>query len=380
MNNKCPFDAFKKQRVQAPVLTTDFNGEPIEMVLKHQHVVDAAKDWQTFSSSGAYKVPIPSEEHCRSVRQFPIETDPDEHGDYRKLIEPVFRKPLDSEFISKIEELISTSINEACAADSVEIVSGFSLPIQSYALTHLIGMPQSEAKTWIEWGVHVFHQDGEMIDGTASHLEDYINEQLEKRSGGDDMFSLLNAAQYRGRALTQDEKAGFANLVFAGGRDTVIHQLTGIVAYFAENPEKLAQLNDSKSVRLATEEFFRVFSTITQIGRYCPEETELHGVTVPKDHRVSLCWASANFDPEKFDEPEEIRLDRKPNPHMAFGRGIHNCIGAAHARLLARTLISKLHELRVRIETIETVPNIERNPGFERHNGYNKLLVRMSVS
>ena len=89
-SGKCPFDAFKSHRENSEILDTEFAGEPIKMVLGYKAVRQTAKDWQTFSSNGKCKVPVPSEEGLRTVQQFPIETDPDEHKDYRDLIESFF--------------------------------------------------------------------------------------------------------------------------------------------------------------------------------------------------------------------------------------------------------------------------------------------------
>ena len=83
---------------------------------------------------------------------------------------------------------------------------------------------------------------------------------------------------------------------------------------------------------------------LTNTARICPVETDVHGVSVPADERVALCWASANRDEDVFDAPEEVRLDRKPNPHIAFGFGTHLCLGAPQARLIVRTLLQKIIE------------------------------------
>ena len=125
---------------------------------------------------------------------------------------------------------------------------------------------------------------------------------------------------------------GFGNLVFAGGRDTIIHSVSSIIHYLGRNPEALEYLRaDPKRLVHAGEEFFRVFMPLTQIGRVCPAETEVHGAKVPANGRVSLGWAAANFDPAVFASPEEIRLDRRPNSHLSFGFGAHLCLGAPPA-------------------------------------------------
>ena len=127
----------------------------------------------------------------------------------------------------------------------------------------------------------------------------------------------------------------------------------------------------------AGEEFFRVISPLTHIGRVCPVETDAHGVTVPAQGRVSLCWASANQDETAFDTPEEIRLDRKPNPHLAFGAGTHLCLGAPHARLLLRTLLKTLAQEVQSITLIDAKAQVEQESEYERSVGYK--LLRVSI-
>lgn len=115
---------------------------------------------------------------------------------------------------------------------------------------------------------------------------------------------------------------------------------------------------------------------LTQIGRVCPAGAEVHGVTVAPDERVGLCWASANQDETVFDQPEKIRLDRRPNPHVSFGYREHLCQGAAHARLVIRSLLESLCEHVERIEVLQSIPLLEREELFERRVGYDRLDVQ----
>jgi cytochrome P450 len=174
------------------------------------------------------------------------------------------------------------------------------------------------------------------------------------KNPGEDLFSALATASYRGRRLTREEMMGFGNLVFAGGRDTIIHSISSIIAYLGQNPAALEYLReDSRRIVHAGEEFFRVFMPLTHIGRVCPVDTYVHGVPVKAGGRVSLAWSSANFDETVFDAPEDIRLDRKPNPHMSFGFGPHFCLGAQHARLIVRSLLEALTGRVERITVLE---------------------------
>ena len=135
---------------------------------------------------------------------------------------------------------------------------------------------------------------------------------------------------------------------------------------------------DPKRIVLASEEFFRVFMPLTHIGRVCPVDTSVHGVPVKAGGRVSLAWSSANFDETVFDAPEEIRLDRKPNPHISFGFGPHLCLGAPHARLIVRSLLEALTQRVERINVIEAREHIEHEARFQRTNGYDSLTVAFS--
>lgn len=372
-------DPFHAARESSGVMQCPFHGEKITMLLRHEEVRKAAKDWQTFSSDAPFRVPIPSEEAVRSVRQLPIETDPPEHTEYRGIAEPFFQRAKQPEMIERIESLIADMLDEALQRESLDIVHEFALPIQSRALTHLLNVPVVEAEIWIGWGIHVFKvTGGDFKKGTA--LDDYLSAKFDEveANPGEDFFSALVRAEYQGRKLTRDECMGFANLAFAGGRDTIILTIACALGYLAEHPEALDYLRaDPKRITLASEEFFRVFMPLTHIGRVCPADTQVGELRVPAGERVSLCWASANFDAQAFPAPEEVRLDRKPNPHLSFGFGTHLCLGAPHARLILRTLLKLCCEKVARVRLISAVERIEKEAKFERKLGYESLVVNL---
>jgi cytochrome P450 len=373
-------DPFREAREKDGVLQCPFQGETLPMILRHADVRAAAKDWETFSSDAPFRVPIPSEEEVRSMRQLPIETNPPEHTEYRAIVEPFFQRAKSPEMIARVEALIAEKLSEALGRDSIEIVNEFALPVQSRALTYLLNVPEPEADTWIGWGIHVFKVTGGTFKkGTV--LEDYLAAQFDRAEANprEDFFSALTRASFRGRRLTREEMMGFGNLTFAGGRDTIIHSISSIIAYCGRNPRALDYLReDPRRIVHAGEEFFRVFMPLTHIGRVCPVETDVHGVKVPADGRVSLGWASANFDEAVFETPEEIRLDRKPNPHLSFGFGAHLCLGAPHARLIVRSLLQALVDRVGAITVLDARKHVEHEARYERANGYDSLTVRLA--
>jgi cytochrome P450 len=383
-------DPFREARAKDGVLRCPFQGETLPMILRHADVREAAKDWQKFSSDAPFRVPIPSEEAVRTMRQLPIETNPPEHTEYRALVEPFFQRAKQPDVIAKVEALIDELLTVALARESLEVISDFALPVQSLALTYLLNVPESEADVWIGWGIHVFKvTGGEFKKGNV--LETYLHRQFdlaeaqvkERASDAltpdDSLFTALVKATYRGRKLTREEMMGFGNLTFAGGRDTIIYSIANVLAYLGRNPEALAYLRaDPRRIVHAGEEFFRVFMPLTHIGRVCPVETDVHGVKVPAGGRASLAWASANLDETVFDAPTEIRLDRKPNPHLSFGFGTHLCLGAPHARLIVRTLLQALCDRVAAVQILHAEPHVEREAAYTRVNGFDVLRLRLA--
>jgi cytochrome P450 len=366
-------DPFRKARETSGTLMTEFNGESIPFVLRLKDLRKTVKDWDTFSSDHPFQVVPHTEEKVRTMRQIPIEMDPPEHTDFRAIVEPIFKRPLDPVYISNMEELIGSMVSSVLDAGEIDAVYDFALPVQCRALTRLLNMPEQEAKVWEAWGLHA------LSEGTG--LEDYTAEQFTRAQvePGEDFFSFLNQAEFRGRKLSHEEKQGIANVTFAGGKDTVINVVSSIVVYMSKHPEALDFLRtDEKLILPACEEFVRYVSPLTAITRTCPHAAKVAEQEVPAGSRVGLCWPSANRDGSVFKNPDQVVLDRTPNPHIGFGFGPHNCLGAPHARLVIRTLLKMLCQKVQAIELLSCVPRTEKETSYTRQVGYDQAMVRFS--
>lgn len=355
-------------------------GQEMPLVLRLQDVRKVCKDWKTFSSDDPFMIVPHSEANVRSVRQYPIETDPPDHTDYRALVEPFFRRPNDADYQVGMQQLVDEALAAAAIPDSVDIVSELALPLQSRSLARLLNVDDSEANLWISWGTHVFKEGDGVSKG--AELSSYIREKFEAAEGSeaDDFFSVLNRADFQGRKLTLEERYGFANMAFAGGRDTVIHTVSSIIAHFAAHPEGLEFLRqDPARIITATEEFVRYVSPLTAIVRSCPHSAKVLDAEIAPGGRVGLCWPSANRDETAFTKPDEVVLDRSINPHVGFGFGIHKCLGAAQARLIIRSLLQALCNQIEAIHLIEAIPEIERESSFERQVGFKRLRTSFKL-
>ncbi|WP_341938264.1 cytochrome P450 [Marinimicrobium sp. C2-29] len=373
-------DPFKEARTNTGVQEIDDQNDPVAMVLRLKDVRKCARNWETYSSQArAGRIVVPSEVNIRDIRQVPFELDPPLHGEFRQIMDPWFKRPLEEGYQNALREQIRTLIQAANNSDAVEAVHDFSLPLQSRALTLLLNVPFEEAETYISWGTHVFRSEDNPLDaGKAQVLYDYIDQKMDEAEAnpGDDLFSVLLASTVEGRPVTREEVMGAIVLTFAGGRDTVINMVTNTLAYLADHPEALERLRSEPEIhRRAIEELIRYFSPLTHMGRVATEESSVCEHAVKKDSRISLCWASANRDDTVFERPNEVVLDRKVNPHISFGFGHHNCLGATHARTILKILIEELCENVGRIQIKDQEENIEHWGPFDRKVGYNNIQL-----
>ncbi|MFK8162157.1 MAG: cytochrome P450, partial [Lewinella sp.] len=351
-----PFEAARQEKGYGQM---DDQNDPVTMLLRLKDVRKSAHKYQIFSSEAKPgRIVVPSEVAIRDIRQIPFEVDPPLHGSYRALVEDWFRRPNNPGYQAELMVLVAEAVEEASRMDKIEVVSEFSLRLQSRALTLLLNVPLETSRTWIDWGTHVFRSEGEALDGDkANILYDYIDQEIDKAiaNPGEDLYSVLLASEINGRKLTKEEVKGVMILTFAGGRDTVINAVTNTIAYFSDHPESLIRLgNEPEIINKAVEELVRYFAPLTHMGRVVTEDTVVCEHAVKANNRVSLCWASANRDASVFDRPNEVVLDRKMNPHVSFGFSHHNCLGATHARQILKTLITVLAEKVSTIKVLES--------------------------
>ncbi|MEL6190966.1 MAG: cytochrome P450 [Bacteroidota bacterium] len=377
-------DPFKEARFSEGYGNMDDQDDPVTIILRHKDVRKCAHNWQDYQSAAQPgRIVVPSEVHIRETRQIPFELDPPEHGAYRAVVEKWFKRPLQQAYKDALAEIISITLTEAFSQNSIEVVSEFALPLQSRALTLLLNTPYEEAATWISWGTHVFRSEGNPLDvDKASVLYDYLDAQIEKavKKPGEDLYSLLLGAEVEGKKLTHEEIKGVMILTFAGGRDTIINMVTNTIAYLAENPAALQTLREEPTIRRkAVEELIRYFAPLTHMGRVATKDTELCEHAIQENSRISLCWASANRDEKVFENPNEVVLDRKMNPHLSFGFGTHKCLGATHARQMLFLLLNQLADKVASIDIIDAKENIENLEEFQRKVGFHHLQVAFKV-
>jgi cytochrome P450 len=291
----------------------------------------AARDWSLFSSE------LQGERDVRDYRQYPVESDPPAHSDYRAILTPLFHRQRIGEFEAPIRALAASLVGQFVEAGRVDAVNDLALTMVVRSLGIVFGRPQ-DVDEWLSWGARVFERNGHR-DGR--HLDAYLDRVFDEveRNPSDDAFSHIAASSFEGRPLTRLEKLGIGSLVLAGGRDTVVSLISAAVwrlASYSDERQRLAR--DPSLIPMALDELLRYLSPLPYMER---KVTGPAGEISAGSH-VALSFLSANHDPSVFAEPETINLERRPNHHLAFGNGPHTCIGAHLGKLEARTFLEEL--------------------------------------
>ena len=313
------------------------------LVTEHGLLRDVARDWSHFTSAVPLRVPIPPDTGGRIVAQLPLESDPPDTMDYRRIVAEPFSRTAAARAEPFVASMAEVLLTRALDAGRLEVTDSFALPIFLRALANVLGQPQDDATEWIAWGRTVWEWSAEARRYLPNERMDrYIESRVDEAMAapGDDYFGTLVRAQFRDRPLNRSEILGLVNLTLAGGRDTTVAVIANGLYHLANHPSDFRYLAaDPTRVPIAAEEFLRVFAPIRVLGRVATEPTELAGHSVHSGDLIGLGYAIASRDPSHFDRPDDCRLDRRPNRHLAFGHGPHTCLGAPLARMVINTVL-----------------------------------------
>ncbi len=331
-------------RQKCPVAYTETAGG-FWVVAKHADVTKADRDTATFSSHrGGVVIPT------SPVQSIPITLDPPEHGEFRRLISSQLtgrRTTLWDEFTL---QATTSCINAIVASGKGDLVYDVLNPITALVTMKILGLDLS---VWKQYAVPfhdiVAHRPGTPgyetglagINWVRSRLYEEITMQRDQPRDG--LIAHLLKSQVFGRELTDDELVLLAQGFIAGGVDTTTALLSGALVFLEDNPEYRERLRINPDlVRPATEEFLRYFSPSQGQARTATVNTEVGGQPVCEGEKIWMAYGSANRDEAVFTDPDEMILDRSPNPHLAFGTGNHLCLGAAIARMEVKVILPQI--------------------------------------
>ena len=343
-----PYEFWAALREQEPVARSDHHGG-FWVVSRYADIMAAACDPATFSSQdGTGTPPIPT-------KLLPIDTDPPLHQKYRKIINPSFTPQAVREHADEWRALAKELIAEFPTTGDIELCSAFAVPFPQQVALRMIGFPDDDRPDlarWIDDITRLRGIDDEKVGAAAMGVMTRIIERLEDRRcsapvhcspEANDLISLLLDAEIDGRPLDDDEQLFTMVLLLLGGLDTTTSAIAMALAHLAEHPDDLARLlADPDLLDTAVEEFVRVATPVQGLGRTVTRDTTLGRCPLHAGDRVFLLWASGNRDPEAFERPDDVVLDRHPNHHLGFGAGPHRCVGSHAGKLMVKIALQEL--------------------------------------
>jgi cytochrome P450 len=289
------------------------------------------------------------------IAEWMVTSDPPAHTRLRKLTTKAFHPRKFVAMEDRIRGLVDGYIDDFIASGDNDLVAGIAFPLPAAVISELIGAPAEDADRFKDWSDNLalvaFGAGGERgqdrharAQASIDEMFTYFGELIEsKRSQpGDDMISALIEGE-DSDALDETEMKGMCALMLFAGHETTTTTITSAVKVLIDNPDQLALLREDPSQSgKCVEEVLRYEGAIKLLHRWVLEDLEIRGRKIKAGERVLIVNSAANRDPRKFEDPDTFRIMRHPNAHVAFGKGIHACIGAMLARIEMRVAVRQM--------------------------------------
>ncbi|MBP2367810.1 cytochrome P450 [Pseudonocardia parietis] len=292
------------------------------------------------------------------IADWMVVSDPPAHTRLRKLAAGAFKGQRIAAMTEQITAIVDTHIDgflqESGPAD---LIAGIAYPLPATVIATMLGAPPEDRDRFREWSDELalvaFGTGGaaradrhERALRGLQEMAAYFRSLVEyrRREPGEDMLSALMAKEGDDR-LSDDELVAMCALLLFAGHETTTNSIANSILALLRHPEQLERLRaEPELIGTAVEELLRFDGPIKVLNRWVVAETEVRGTVIRPGERVHLILASANRDPEKFTDPDVLDIGRSPNPHIAFGKGIHACIGAQLARTETRIAVARIVE------------------------------------
>jgi hypothetical protein len=357
-----PAAVWRELRDECPVAFTERRGRAW-MPVRYDDVASIANDTTHFSSRRVAVVDLP--ESQREDRPLltapPITSDPPEHTWARRILLPAF-SPDQIKVMTPITRAVARELVEGFAErGQADAAREYAQHIPVRVIAHMLGVPASDEDMFTDWAVRILQEGiNDLAAGLDAILEvlEYFGVRVDERAAvargerPDDLITLLVETEIDGEGLDRRHLLGTCFLLLLAGIDTTWSALGSSLWHLATHPDDQARLRaEPELLDTAIEEFLRFYSPVT-MAREVLADVEAVGCPMHAGDKVLMSFPAANRDPAHFDDPDRFVIDRQHNRHIAFGKGIHRCLGSNLARMELKVA---LEEWLARIPTFEIV-------------------------
>ena len=345
-------EAYRWMRANQPVFR-DRNGQAA--AASYQAVLDAERNPELFSSAGGIRPDQPG-------MPYMIDMDDPAHLVRRKLVNAGFTRKRVMDKLPSIERLCDALIDGVCEQGEADFVRQIAAPLPMAVIGDMLGVLPTEREMLLQWS-------DDLVCGLSSHIDEsgiqklmetfaaytaFTMDVIAKRRAEptEDLFSILVHSEVDGQRMSDDEIVMETLLILIGGDETTRHTLSGgTEALLRHRDQWDALVANPELLPGAIEEMLRWTSPVKNMCRTVTADTEFHGTQLKAGEKIMLMFEAANFDEAAFENPDEFRIDRNPNSHLAFGFGSHFCLGNQLARLelklMTERVLRRLPDLRL---------------------------------
>ncbi|WUD78033.1 cytochrome P450 [Streptomyces sp. NBC_00510] len=348
-----PFPLYQELRQEGPVRRAVIQGElEAWLVTRYEDGLAALTDPRLSSDVRDAADPrlmarLPTTERESMIRTM-LRADPPDHTRLRRLVSKAFTARRVAELEPRVQAVTDELLDAIVPAGRADLVEDFALPLPVTVISELLGVPVSDRYDFQRWTDDMVLQgprppDPAKIEAAWKQMHGYLTALLDAKRAhpGDDLLSALIATHDDEQRLDRHELIAMAFLLLVAGYITTVNLIGNGIAALLTHPDQLRMLREDPGLLPgAIEEFLRYDGPVNPgIARFAREDLTIAGVAIPRGATVVVASAIADRDPARFGDPDRLDITREDNAHLAFGHGIHYCLGAPLARLEGRIAI-----------------------------------------
>ena len=342
------------QRVGGSWLLTRY--VDIKQILRDRRVKVQNKSQQIQSKEPFLKSGQTVEDLVQMSTRFLIYMNPPDHTRIKNLLGKGFSPQSIEKLRPQIQTIVNSLLMKAIQNGEMDLISDLAVPLPVYVIAAMLGIPEADRQLLHEWSIvlsrlldsFVSLEEYDRINTVVCHFQDYFFSLIKQRREcpQNDLISAFIAAQEQTDRLSDTELWVACTLLFMTGEETVVNMVGNGILALLNHPQQFEWLKQNpQMVPQALEELLRFDSPVQLTARIADEEITIGNVKIKPGEEIFLCLGAANRDPEQFPEPDTLNFNRPSNPHLAFGDGIHRCLGATLARIQGHIAITTLLQI-----------------------------------
>lgn len=364
-----PFPVYEQMRDTEPIMRILFpDGQHGWIISKYDDAVAALKDSRFVKDMRNVGI----DEDAPFMNDNMLFSDPPDHKRLRGLVQKAFTPRLISGMRGRIQQIADELLSAVKGQESINLIDDYAFPLPIIVISEMLGVPNSDRDKFRIWSNALIEHSGMQYDEEIRNLimefKDYLAVWIAKvrKQPGEDLISQLIIAEEQGDRLTEDELFNLVMLLIIAGHETTVNLIGNGILSLLQHPDQLQLLQGQPElIQQAIEEMLRYNGPVEfSTSRWVREDLEFKGVSMSRGELVIVSLTSANRDPEQFKDPDLFDITREKSPHLAFGKGIHLCLGAPLARLEGEIAINTLLKRYPNIRLKGDASELEWRPGM----------------